>query len=140
MTPRWMPFMLVLCLCGCAVTFESTAGKGMSRPKELVNLSQLRLGMSVSEVKAVLGTDVKVGYQRQADGLGIESILLKNPVKEESLAINQTTYRVLYFYTTIRKADDVLADDELTPLVFQKEKLVGIGRDSLLKLKGSAVK
>ena len=122
MTQQWMFLMLVLWLCGCAVTFESASDREMSSKnkfKELVNLSQLRLGMSAAEVKAVLGTDVKVGYQRQADGRGIESILLKNPVKDETLEINQQSYQVLYYYTMIRKADDVLADDELTPLVFQ---------------------
>ena len=92
MAQRWLSLILILNLCGCAVTFESASQRGMSsRNKSLVNLNQLRLGMSVSEAKAVLGTDVKVGYQRQADGQGIESILLKNPVKEESLQINQLT-------------------------------------------------
>ena len=143
MTPRTISLLLALLLSGCAVIFETASDKGVSpqaKIKELVNISQLRLGMSASEVKALLGEQVKVGYQKKEDGQTIESIFLKNPVKEETIEVNQQSYYVQYYYTTIRKADDILADDELTPLIFQKDKLVGIGRDYLLKLKGASVK
>jgi hypothetical protein len=37
------------------------------------------------------------------------------------------TYEVWYYYTDLKQRDDKISDDELTPLVFDEEKLIGWG-------------
>ena len=62
-------------------------------------------------------------------------IPVKNPYREEILEGDGTTYRVAYYFTHIKKSDGIVADDELTPLIFQEGVLVGKGQGFLIDLK-----
>jgi len=57
---------------------------------------------------------------------------INNPYKSEVLyGKNGKTLEVLYYYTDIQRADGAITDDELTPLVFDDDILIGWGRGFL---------
>ncbi len=104
--------------------------------KIFLTLDQIKPGMLLSEIKALLPDKVTVGYKKnpQIKG-GAEPIEIKEPYKVETVKSGDKTYDILYYFTSIRSADGLIADDELTPLVFDGNKLVGKGQDYLFKIK-----
>jgi len=75
--------------------------------------------------KPVLGD---IYYHWDHDGI----INANNPYRSEILQGKDKTFEVLYYYTDIKNYDawygmKGIADDELTPLVFDEGKLIGWG-------------
>jgi len=88
------------------------------------NLDQLEVGLSRERVLEIMGTDPAKGI----------FMWVKNPFRTETLTGKSgTSYEVLYYYTQLRERDDKITDDELTPLVFEKDILVGWGYEFLDK-------
>jgi hypothetical protein len=57
-----------------------------------------------------------------------ELMTIKDPCRVETLtATNGKTYEIVYYYTDTKKTHGTIADDELTPLVFEAGKLIGWG-------------
>jgi len=82
------------------------------------NLSKLSFDMSKQDVARIMGT------QTVRDPSGYVS----NPYKVETAkAPEGGNLEILFYYTETKKHDDVITDDELTPLVFKDNKLVGWG-------------
>ena len=52
---------------------------------------------------------------------------ITNPCEIATLQGNGKTIEVYYYYTGVKPADLEVSDDELTPLVFENEKLIGWG-------------
>jgi outer membrane protein assembly factor BamE (lipoprotein component of BamABCDE complex) len=67
------------------------------------NLDKLKIGMSRVEAIAVMGEPVK------------DQVYCKP--------------NVLFYYTDTKWSDGNITSDECTPLVFEKDKLIGIGAD-----------
>lgn len=115
------------------------AGVNKMGMKELNNLTQvkrLKNGISFEEAKAIMGDKQIIGYKAsEKQPTAMEPAVLKNPYRSEDFSREEKKYRVLYYFTAIRKADGIVADDELTPVVFYKDRLVGKGWDYLFKLK-----
>ena len=134
-------YVLVLCfvLVGGCVSVNNEPGEGalggLSGPKILANTNRVTTGMTLEEAMAVIGKDVVVGYQKNKTGV-LEPIVIKNPYREETIRSGGETYRVIYFFYSIVKADGIISDEELMPLIFKNNKLVAKGRDHLFKLKG----
>jgi len=83
-------------------------------------LQKVSLGMTKPEVLAIMGT--RTFYQR------VPYYLVPNPYRVESLkAADGKIYEIVFYYTDLKKRDDALTDDELTPLAFNDGKLVGWG-------------
>ena len=114
--------------------FSSRKGKRPSIP--LTNIEKVQLGMTYNEVAGIMSDTINIGYRTSAAlGGAYEEVLVKNPYYEEVLQSGGTQYRVVCYFTHIRKADGVVTDDELTPLVFEENRLIGKGREFLFELK-----
>lgn len=121
-------------------------------------MAHVRIGMTLDEVTAMMGRQTTIGYE-QSDALTPEARLrqeraapgpapladtpgayraltIRNPCRREFLQRGDRTYDILYYFTQVRRPDGAISDDELTPLIFEKDTLVAKGWDSLNKLKG----
>jgi hypothetical protein len=87
-------------------------------------LGRLRLGMTREEVDAVMGTD--------ATWLGSAVGWISRPFKTGSYRSADGEVVLLHYYTDVKKRDDIVQDDELTPVVLVDGKVVGWGRDFAL--------
>lgn len=108
------------------------------RKKELTNMQLVYPGMTCREVSAILGDEVRIGYEQSPAKNGafaFKPILLKNPYRTEILNMEDGKYEVFYYLTSVQNADGIISEEELTPLVFKKGKLVGKGQDFLFNLK-----
>ena len=110
----------LMILSGCATTSPTV--------REMVNLHSIHNGMSPQEVKTLLGDKVATGYdlvnpQKQS----FTPITFKNPYREETLKNGDKTYEIAYYFTSIKKQDGMITNDELTPLVFENNRLIGQG-------------
>ncbi len=120
-----------------------------SRPgekKELTAISQVKIGMSYQEVKAVMGESLVVGYEQKGSPTdSFEPIKMSQPVRVERVTQQNKIYFVVYYYTKVVKADQLISDDELTPLVFEstqpssglmgQDKVIGMGMDYVFRIK-----
>jgi len=113
------------------------------------NLNKIKLGMSKDEVLKIMGTDTKTCYDPTICGLAtfplytlfllpiclINTEKITNPYKIETLQSQDETrnFEILYYYAEKKKEGRILrgeysiTDDELTPLVFENNKLIGWG-------------
>lgn len=129
-------FSLIFAGCVSVSEESSPLDSVLLKKNSLTNIEMVNVGMSYKEVTAILGASVRVGYQQSDQGpMVFEPINLKQPTRAEILNTQGKNYEVLYYFTGIHKADGMISDDELTPLIFQDQKLVGKGWDFLFRLK-----
>ena len=114
--------------------------------KELTAINQVKLGMSFQEVKAVMGDSLVVGYQQKDPSThSFEPTKMSQPVRVERVTQKIKTYFIVYYFTKVVRADQLMSEDELTPLVFEStdplngiassDKLVGMGMDYVFRVK-----
>ncbi len=135
--------LLSIFLIGCTtaslnnkVSNTSKVFNDLDGRRNLTNISHVYLGMTYSEVISIMGDKFNIGYKQDESTFRIlEPITIKSPYRVEALKFKDNRYRVVYFYTKIQKSDGIISDDELTPLVFQDDKLIGKGKDYLFHLK-----
>ena len=123
--------LIVMCLLlmGCAVTTQPTLRK-------LTNISEITVGMTKQEVKAVMGGEVVIGYEKSDNASGtFVPVTMKNPIRTEYLKSAGKNYEVEFYFTQIKQADGTVSDDELTPMVFENNRLAGKDWDFLNNLK-----
>ncbi len=132
----WLMFC-ALC-AGCAVTTVSTAPETVLSESPSVShvfpsdeaVRKLLLGVSREEALALIGRTLTIGYERKENApdqyLPVTS---PNPYRSQQITKGKNVYQVDYYLTRINKADGVIADDELTPLIFEDNKLIGKGWD-----------
>jgi len=116
---RVLVLLLCLGLCGCYTLANF-------RTDNRRNLLKLSIGMMKQEVLNIMGN------KYAEDGI----ITANNPYRSEILQGKDKTFEVLYYYTDIKNFDawrgmKGIADDELTPLVFDNGKLIGWGQSFL---------
>ncbi|MDP8266284.1 MAG: DUF3192 domain-containing protein [Candidatus Aceula meridiana] len=121
---RILIVLMCLALAGCSVisVYKKTALENET------NLKMLSVGMSKQEVLSIMGTETKKG------GYLDDYQSVDNPHKIEVIDVGRQTFEVVYYFTSTR--DDRMGGkyepikfQELTPLLFQKGKLVGWGAD-----------
>ncbi|MCK5214024.1 MAG: hypothetical protein KAR05_01565 [Candidatus Omnitrophica bacterium] len=96
--------------------------------RRFVSLRQVRNGMTKSEVASVVGYKVVVGYELiDLNKEQYKPVTLENPYRSEVMQKNGKRYDIDYYLVGIQEPDDKVSDDELVPLVFQKDKLIGQG-------------
>lgn len=131
--------VLLLCL-GCASTMETSQVTSTpsidesTTPKPLTAIASIKTGMSYAEVKGLMGDTLIVGVQQDEEGLWQKTIV-NQPYRRENIRTKDKTLEVLYFVTSIKKADGTISDDELTPLIFDGDSLMAKGWDALLPLR-----
>ena len=136
--------LVALFLTGCEMAMQNSAPAPVpvketaTVSKSLVDIDKVHTGMTVEEVKKILGDEILVGYELIDEKTsGYKSIVVKNPVRAETIEQGTDVYDVLYYFTEVKKPDGVISDEELTPLTFKLGKLVGSDRDFLFKLKNA---
>jgi hypothetical protein len=109
--------------------------------KELTGIPQTErvlLGMSAAEVSAIIGDQVTIGYEMRNDPHGtFVPIMVKNPHRTQKMKIGDKTYEVFYYFTGVKQPDGEITDDELTPFIFEYNRLIGKGWNFLSRLKQS---
>jgi len=138
---RFHPLLLALLLCATAgvATGEDHHG-GYPRPQffeirtiNQANLERLKIGQSRNEVIAVMGAEGDIQTYKGNEKLRV----VRNPYRGEKLLVDGVRYEVLYYYTNLNTPDDVITDDELTPVVLRADVLVGWGWDIYRKHVGN---
>lgn len=141
---------ILCCLFAGGCTFETIneppvlGGKEISSSQSLKDFylsrtNSVRVGMTAQEVAAMVGEKTTIGYERpDATSKTYQPITVNNPYHKEFLKSGDKTYDVFYYFSHIQRADGIISSDELTPLVFEKDVLIGKGWDFLNKLKDQA--
>lgn len=133
---------LIICLslAGCAVTTVTTPVE-QEKPAEFVDspavhhtfpanetIEKLLPGISREEALALIGRSTTLGYElRQGTSDEYQAVTVQNPHKSQQFTKGNNIYQVDYYLVQINKADDNVADDELLPLVFESNRLIGKG-------------
>ncbi len=116
-------------LMGCAAVTQD-AGTTLARSNSII------IGMNKSNVMNMMGQEVTIGYEITNPETGAtKPITVTNPQRVESITKGPQTFEVYYYFTHIYQADGVITDDELTPLVFRNDELVGKGWNYLNKIR-----
>jgi len=106
-------FLLAISLVGC--TYATNF-----RVKNRENLSKLSPGMSKADLLQVMGTKTKYVLDLRER--------INNPYRTETTrGKDGEMYEVLFYYTDLKKRDEAITDDELTPIVLKDGKVVGWG-------------
>ena len=85
------------------------------------NLTQLSVGMTKKAVIDRMGTEYAEDFD--ADGM----YRINNPYTSEVILGKKDRFEVLYYQTSQQKRDRIIAENELTPVVFEKDKCIGWG-------------
>ena len=100
--------------------------------RRFISVSQIHTGLTRTEVASLLGREVVTGYALTDEAGGeYTPITAANPHRTETVQNGKKSYSVEYYLVGIKVADDKVSDDELVPVIFQNEKVVGIGWDFL---------
>ena len=101
--------LVVFFILACATPYDRMA----SGNRQL--MFQLRLEMSMDEVANLMGTKPL-------------SSDINQPYRAETLKLPDGSSAVIWFYYSDRKAaDNAITNDELSPVIFEKGKVVGWG-------------
>lgn len=103
------------------------------REKNKTNVMRLKNDMTVDQVNEIMGTDKNVQtyyiYAKQEN-------LLSNPHSQEVIEKDGVEYLVYLYYTDMLHQDGEITEDELTPILFESGKIIGIGWDFYKKRLG----
>lgn len=134
---------IVIC-GGCAVTVNNPIDQSpvqtaptaqtLTPPKPMIDLNQISIGMSIDQVKSVIGDEIPVGFTVKEEGQ-TSRLTVKSLQKEETLNVQGFSYQVLYYFTCIVHPDDQITEDEMTPLVFENGILIARTRDDFNRIK-----
>src|ERR1041384_2570468 len=127
--------ILVFLISGCAVvtvtpsktsTISSNAIEHTFPSDEAIR--KLMPGVSREEAITLIGRTVTTGYELKAGAASeYQPVTMNNPYRSQKISKGDNIYEVDYYLTYVRQADGVVSDDELTPLIFQDNKLIGKG-------------
>lgn len=113
-----MKVFLLALICavmsGCVTLDEMRA---INRAR-LVNLS---IGMTKQKAIKIMGNKPCV----------CEGTTINNPYFTETIKAGEKTFETVYYYTDVIVFDNIITRDELTPLVFEDNKLIGWGKEFL---------
>ena len=122
-------------VCGCSVvTVNQRAITNAPAPASgerhafasAETIKKLMLGISREEALALIGRTVTTGFELKGAN-EYKPVTVANPYRSQKITKGSDVFAVDYYLTEVRKADGVVTDDELTPLVFQADKLIGKG-------------
>ena len=122
MTNILISFLFMVLFFGCATP---SIGEFRAANRDKISKLSLEMGLTKQEIFHIMGT-------KEIKAMGLT---ITNPYRSEILTSDdRKTFEVLYYYTEVRKADDNISDDELTPLVFEDNKLIGWGWNFLYNI------
>ena len=127
-----MKKVLIVLMCLGVIGCVSLGHIDRLRTENRQNLLKLHIGMTKQEVLDIMGynsaKDLYANY---------EKVTVTNPYKSEILQGKDKTLEVIYYCTDTKHQTKVdswgwslpspISDDELTPLIFDNNKLIGWG-------------
>ena len=119
---------MILTLLICSVALGCGSPLDKVRTANRKNLTRLSIGMTKTKAMKIMGKKTKGGRFGEA--------LVNNPYKSEVLYAKGKTFEVVYYYTHMQDyffnvTDATVSDDELTPLIFENNLLIGWGKSFL---------
>lgn len=103
-----------------------------SLTRRFISLSQLRKGLSRAETASVLGKEVVIGYELVDQAAEqYKPVTIPNPQRRETITKGSRAYDVDFYVLGIKTADDRISDDEMVPIVFYQDQLIGVGWEFL---------
>ena len=127
-----------LLVAGCVSSTPKGTASIPNAPTTLLNtpIDQIQLGMTYQQLANFIKSSVIVGYQKSpTDPSVFEPLIFKNPLKAEVVKNDDKEYEVFYYLGEMKKADSMITDDELIPVIFQNGYVVGKGWDFLWQIK-----
>ncbi len=115
---------LSLALAGCASSVVYNPMQDNTPQEILLNESGLKAvqdGMTSAQVHQIMGQELIIGYESQSPGY--KPLTIPNPYKTQTVK----EYLIEYYIEGIRQPDGVVRDNELMPLIFKNDKLIGRG-------------
>ena len=114
----------IICLVTLLVLFCGSVVAGDSREDVKDKLVKLSLGMSKEQVFDVMGTEV---FSDEFFVSNSAKLIIDSPDQSENAQNEDKIFEVIYYVTDIKDDDGLISSDELTPIVFNKNKLIGWG-------------
>ena len=111
-------FPLILFVSGCLATTAYVRGNNRE------NINQLFIGMSMEQVRQLMGTE-SIMVDMGRGPYGYEKI--SSPYRTETLQGKDKVLVIWFYYTDLKRLDAAITDDELTPVVFDGDKVIGWG-------------
>ena len=134
----------VFLLTGCVAVKNSSENAALgakyrlptSHKNSISNINLIYEGMTYQEVVGLMGKSVVVGYQNiDFSGKNYDPVTLPAPYREDVFSGGGKTYKVLYYFNDVQNADSIVSEDELIPVVFEKNKMIGKGVSFLSSIK-----
>ncbi len=92
------------------------------------SIHKLMPGVSREEALALIGRTLTTGYELKENSVSeYQPVTMNNPYRSQKITRGKDVYEIDYYLTHIRKPDGAISDDELTPLAFEDNKLIGKG-------------
>ncbi len=122
-------FCLFFILGGCSsLTMSQVASTNRDK------LSKLDLGMKKNRALKVMGSKTKTPVCVPEETGKKQKVIITNPYSNEIIHTPERILEVYYFFTDPSN-ECVVEKKQLTPLVFDNEKLIGWGRDFMTQTK-----
>lgn len=121
--------VMAILLGGCATATVSNLVANNN-----MNMVHLSRGMSKAKVLCIMRSGVSVYNCEQAGSKTPYKVTISNPFHTEMMETSGKTLEVMYYVTNLKNANCIIEDDELTPLVFEDNKLIGWGKRFLLSV------
>jgi len=94
------------------------------------NISKVTIGLSINEVKTIMG-DKEAGHHSLILS-GVPGDIIKNPYSTETITHKGNNYLIHYYYTNY--IGQKSWETGVTPIIFLNNKVTGIGWRSMEKL------
>ena len=134
---QWFVVLALLAVsCASARDFRATNREHLEELRPGMTRDAVLRLMGVGEQKQLGGSETQGTIGTGTDTLGVTSVRipiggrtprLYNPHRSEIYSADGSTWEILYYYTHVMRADGIVTDDELTPLVLRDEVLEGWG-------------
>ena len=120
---KMLSVLLCLGLCGCATTMSDIITPNRE------GLLKLSVGMTKEEAINIMPKEKRtvIPFEGPYTGLIGRGLTVNNPYRSEILQGKDKTFEVIYYVTDIKTSENVITDDDLTPLVFDNGRLIGWG-------------
>ena len=115
--------LLAILLIGCSPDRTGTEKEPVTGP------GGVRVGMTRQEVVQTMLDEVQLLQMSGRVTNPYATRFVKNP-DEESL-------EVMYYYTGMKKGDDLVTEDELVPIILKDDAVVGWGWETLSAMTGT---
>jgi hypothetical protein len=135
---RYFFIGMLVFLSGCVSVGRDRPGMdglNAARRQPLTAISRVRTGMDLAQVSDLMRDRLVTGYRRAGDGV-YEAVETAQPYQSTRRATDTGTYEIYFYFTQVYRADGMVSQEELTPLIFLDQKLVGIGYESLENIGG----